>query len=177
MTYLFGRAPAVVTAASPKRMGAWRLPSSSMIAPPLRMIAPATPEPSARSVFAALTIASTSGWSVMSPCLISILTIQSPDSRLLVADTLALNKTFLFLKFSLQSHPALFQPVTITDRVRLRIDQSLVRLWQTGQLSARSFLHFPQARERREDPAVAHHEREQRRARQIGLIRPGDEIA
>src|SRR5882672_1450296 len=89
----------------------------------------------------------------------------------------SLNKTFLFFKFPLQSRPALLQPVTITDRVRLRLDQSLVRLGQVGQLSPSAFLRFSQAGERRGDPAVAHHKREQRRAGQISLVRPGDYIA
>src|SRR6266511_3637231 len=98
MTYLFGSAPAVVTAASPKRIGARRRPAS-------------------------------------------------------------------------------LQLITIPDRVWLRLDQSLVRLRQAGQLPPRALLSFWQAGERRGEPAITHHKGEQWRARQIGLIRPGDDVA
>src|SRR5438477_147223 len=57
---------AVVSTASPTSIGPWRMASSSMLTPPLRLIAAATPVPIARVALPPLTIAPTPQ-SVMSP--------------------------------------------------------------------------------------------------------------
>src|SRR5207244_11020540 len=75
MTWVAARLPPVVSTASPTSTGPWRMASSSMMTPPFRLMAPATPAPIASVEFAALTIASTSQ-SVMSPR--SIETDESP---------------------------------------------------------------------------------------------------
>src|SRR5262249_17861087 len=89
----------------------------------------------------------------------------------------SLRFSYLFFNLSLQSHPASLQLITIPDRVWLRLDQSLVRLRQAGQLSPRALLSFLQAGERRGAHAITHHKSEQWRARQICLICPGDDVA
>ena len=60
MTHRDGISPAVVSTASPRPIGAFASDSRWTSGPPAREIAPATPPPWARSVFAALAIASTS---------------------------------------------------------------------------------------------------------------------
>ena len=66
MTWVAARLPPVVSTASPTSTGPCRIASSSMMTPPFRLMAPATPVPMASVEFAALTMASTSQ-SVMSP--------------------------------------------------------------------------------------------------------------
>jgi hypothetical protein len=75
ITWVATRLPPGVMTASPTSTGPWRTASSSMMSPPLRLMAPATPAPMARVELAALTMASTSQ-SVMSPR--SMATVAGP---------------------------------------------------------------------------------------------------
>src|SRR5215218_6615493 len=70
MTHLAGRRPAVVATASPTSMGPCCTASRSISSPPARLIAPATPAPIHKWLFAAFAIASTLS-EVMSPSLTS----------------------------------------------------------------------------------------------------------
>jgi hypothetical protein len=67
MMYFAFSFPAVVVATLPRGRVPIRWHSSWISGPPRRWIAPDTPLPRMKSLFAELTIASTSSW-VMSPC-------------------------------------------------------------------------------------------------------------
>src|SRR3990167_541053 len=81
ITYRAFRLPPLVMTASPMGMGPILLHSSWIEGPPFRLIAPATPPPSIRSLFAAFTMASTS-ISVRSPCSIIIFSFTAPPAFL-----------------------------------------------------------------------------------------------
>ena len=81
MTQRDGMSPAVVSTASPRPIGAFASDSRWTSGPPAREIAPATPPPWARSVFAALAMASTSS-AVMSVSSTSIVAMTGYGTRM-----------------------------------------------------------------------------------------------
>src|SRR3990170_3180208 len=81
MTYRAGSRPPVVAMASPTWIGPLPMASRSISSPPARLIAPATPPPIHKWVFAALTTAS-AGTRVISPC--STMMIAAPMLRSIV---------------------------------------------------------------------------------------------